>query len=343
MTDQNSLPAAEHETPIYMHLLIAFGMVVASSFFIGLIYSLKIFSSSNNHQHLILGGILIIGSVAMLYTGKKGPLAHNAFFIICALSLWVAGITFYLIGLEPNSVFRVALYFTLISLPIYLITQQKLLGFLTILALFVLLNISCYFDRHDNDIGGMGLQIMFILQILGVGVFLCFPKIEKEYEPIFYGLIASLCVGSFYLVYAVTFSAFTYSKPAVYAVNVVSIAMSAGLIALIIWAFGGFHKKYAEPMIIAIAGVMVLTTRLDPGIVLAISLLILGYKRQEGRISIIGMILLPVVIVFYYYSLNITLFEKSMHLLAGGGLLLAGCGYMKLRGWVEPGKATGTA
>ncbi len=147
MTEKNLHTTPVHETPIYMHLLIAFGMIITSGFIIGLVFSLKIFSYPNNSQFMVLGTIFIIASAAMLYAGKKDELNHNVFFTICALSLWSSGVIFFFIGLEPNSVIRVASIFIIISLPIYLLTLQKLLGFLTILSFFILLNVSIYFDK----------------------------------------------------------------------------------------------------------------------------------------------------------------------------------------------------
>ncbi len=332
MTEENSQISIEHETPVYMHLLITFGTIIASGFFVGFIYSAKLFSSPPGSQEIIMGAIFIIASTIMLFLGRKAPLTNNVLYTICALSMMLSGQIIFITGTSPGTVWDVAFILIALALPAYIITGQKLLGFTAILSFFVILNISIYFDRYSAKLGSPGLQLMFILQILAIAIFLYYRELEKKYEPIFYALIVSLFVSTLYLVHVISFSTY-YSKAAIDAMQVISITLSISLIALIIWAFGGFQKKYAEPMLLAIIGVIVLATRLDPGITLAISLMILGYKRHEKRISILGIILMPVAITLYYYSLHITLFEKSMHLLAGGGLLLAGCAYIKYRGW----------
>jgi uncharacterized membrane protein len=87
----------------------------------------------------------------------------------------------------------------------------------------------------------------------------------------------------------------------------------------------------ATPLVL---GLLTLST---PGIVAALTLLILGFDRRNRILIGLAVVFLVKFASVYYYSLQLTLLEKSIVLAASGLLLLAVRAYVELRH--RPGEA----
>jgi uncharacterized membrane protein len=72
-----------------------------------------------------------------------------------------------------------------------------------------------------------------------------------------------------------------------------------------------------------------------PGVLLALALMVLGYAKHEWPLTTLGILLTPLSIFHYYYSIDTTLLMKSGILVGSGAVLLAGYAYMRLRQFGE--------
>lgn len=76
------------------------------------------------------------------------------------------------------------------------------------------------------------------------------------------------------------------------------------------------------PLVLPLAGLLLLSFLASPGLLLAIALLVLGRSLGNVHFSWIGYATLGAFLGFYYYALQTSLLEKSLALLASGFLCL---------------------
>ena len=88
-----------------------------------------------------------------------------------------------------------------------------------------------------------------------------------------------------------------------------------------------------EPIVAAIGGTVLLglLTLSTPGLIAAVAALTLGFDRRNRILIWLAAVFLVKFASVYYYSLRMTLLEKSIVLAASGVLLLAGRVYLELR------------
>jgi uncharacterized membrane protein len=80
----------------------------------------------------------------------------------------------------------------------------------------------------------------------------------------------------------------------------------------------------ATPLLLA------LVTLSTPGIIAAVALFVLGFDRRNRVLIALGIAFLVKFLALYYYSLDMTLLEKSIVLAASGLVLLAARAYIEL-------------
>ena len=92
-------------------------------------------------------------------------------------------------------------------------------------------------------------------------------------------------------------------------------------------------RPHAEALVVAILASLVLCwlTLWTPGVVAAVAALALGFDRRDRVLVGLAIAFLVKFASVYYYSLQMTLLAKSMVLVAGGLVLLAARGYLRLR------------
>ena len=118
-----------------------------------------------------------------------------------------------------------------------------------------------------------------------------------------------------------------------------TVGVTAALVALELRIFSERRAKRAAAMAVAVGatallGVMTLST---PGIMAAMTVLTLGLDRRNRILIGLAVVFLVEFASTYYYSLRLTLLEKSIVLVASGLLLLAARAYVELRH--SPGEA----
>ena len=96
-------------------------------------------------------------------------------------------------------------------------------------------------------------------------------------------------------------------------------------------ANGVEQVKTSKPLIMSLCGVTLLGVFSAPGVLLSLGLMVLGYATHERLITLFGILLLPLVIFNYYYSLNVSLMEKSLILIGTGAVLIIGRMYLLMQ------------
>jgi hypothetical protein len=113
-----------------------------------------------------------------------------------------------------------------------------------------------------------------------------------------------------------------------------TVGITAALVVLELAIFSEQRvKPRLEAIVVAVGATVLLglLTLSTPGIMAAITVLTLGFDRRNRILIWLAIVFLVKFASFYYYSLRMTLLEKSIVLVASGLLLLAARAYAELR------------
>ena len=226
------------------------------------------------------------------------------------------------------------LIITGITYPFYRIGIERFLSSFAVL-LFILVNILFNTDVSETkETAELLLNGFFLLQFACAAILLTHGKIKRDYIPLCYAFVCSLCISVLIFVGILTSYA-TFSLSVVFDSTFINIVLTGGLIALFGWAAGGMEKLKSEPLVMASIGAVLLGLLSAPGILLAIGLTVLGYAKHERHLMHMGILLIPFFLFFYYYNLyfnlDISLTQRSGILIGSGIVLLAGSLYLKYR------------
>jgi hypothetical protein len=120
-----------------------------------------------------------------------------------------------------------------------------------------------------------------------------------------------------------------------------TVGITAALVALELAIFREQRETRLEAIVVAVGGTVLLgvLTLSTPGIMAAITVLTLGFDRRNRIVIGLAIAFLVQFASVYYYSLRMTLLEKSIVLVASGLLLLAARAYVELRYRPSEGEA----
>lgn len=344
------------ETPLYLRALTGIGAIIAGFLIAYLLYLFGLFNSQP--ISLAMNGIGLMLAAMLLYRlgiAKTG-LAQD-FALQLALTLLQAGKLALVAGLvqylEPllnvGWIWPIVGALGLVGILSFVFFPSSLERFLAAMAFLVALWAAMVSDGLDTS-GVMSFSGLILLHLLALGAFLRWSAWRQHLTSLYDALLVSLCIGvgivatfvdwaAFVLPDAVSpasglsFNVFFYTSPT-------QIMLTVALIALIVWAGRGRWMQSGpialdHPLVLAIIGGLLLGALSDPGILLALGLLVLGYATHRPAHSILGFLFALGFGARFYYALNLTLLEKSAILVASGLLLLAAAGYIHWRGWAR--------
>lgn len=164
----------------------------------------------------------------------------------------------------------------------------------------------------------MPFNLLYMLLLAGTAWFFARPHYPMMLRPVRDAFISILLV----LTICVSFPPIFY-KPLAYSLYPISIALTIALLAVTLWMAGGVERVKQSPnLLLACAGIIGLGTLATPGILLAISLMVLGYGRHERALLVNGALSFAAFVWLFYYNLEMTLLVKSTILAGSGALLL---------------------
>jgi hypothetical protein len=164
-------------------------------------------------------------------------------------------------------------------------------------------------------------------------------KVAEMLEPVGYGMIVGLfAVLLFSSLFAVADDLVRGSRSS--RVNawhlgpLTTAGITAALITLEMQIFLEQRvRSQREAVVVAVTGTVLLglLTLSTPGLIAAVATLTLGFDRRNRILMWLATVFLVKFASVYYYSLRMTLLEKSIVLAASGLLLLAGRAYLEFR------------
>lgn len=325
-----------HELPLYLRVLAGVGALIASLCFIGFLNAAHIISFSSE-SGLIFWGILFIGGAIFLAkrASDKDHTVKHSFLMQMSFCFMGTGKTLFVIGLaqsfKPNEQWGMTVATLLVTLATYSIYRMSIDRFLSVFAVLASLFFNLVYERSGLGASEILLNAFFITQLGIAAILMTSGKIKREYLPLAYAFICSLCLAVTF--FAVQSKIGHWSQHHNFSPAIVNVSLTAAIITLIGWAAGGVERLKSESLGMASLGAVLLGAISAPGILLSIGLMTLGYAKHERLLLLLGGLLFPLFLFFYYYNLDSSLMTKSGILVASGGLILTGRAYMRYRGF----------
>ncbi|WP_250296319.1 DUF4401 domain-containing protein [Wolbachia endosymbiont of Oedothorax gibbosus] len=323
----------EKELPIYLRVVIGIGAFIISVCFICFLSAASIIDFANEKGLIIWGMVFVAGAIGLQKIADHNDMIKHSFYMQLSFALMVVGKTIFVYGFGEmlNSCWGITLALLIIVSITYHIYRISIDRFLSSFAVLfsILINIYIIVNKDGGSIDLL-LNSFFLFQLASAAILLTHGKIKRDYIPISYAFVFSLCATVLYLDCAELVN--SQHKELIYP-GFIKMALASGLIALFGWAAGSIEKLKHGPLILASIGAVILGLISNSGILLTIGLMVLGYSKHEKLLIIAGALFMPVFLFLYYYTLNISLMEKSYILIGSGIVLLAGRFYLRNKGW----------
>ncbi len=190
----------------------------------------------------------------------------------------------------------------------------------------------------------IGFDVLLAAHLFALAAFLVWPVVRQTLTSLYGALLISLClavgvISSLVHIDRTSWVDMPDQFAGIFGFGYkwsVLVALALALAALILWVAGQRKRRFNEPLVVSLVGVFCLALLSDPGILLALGLMILGYATHRPAQILLGLAFALLFGFFYYYMLELSLMQKSMVLIASGLLLLFGAGYIYRRGWHRP-------
>lgn len=337
------------ETPIYLRALTGIGAVISSVLLIFLLYLFGLFSL--DELQLSIDGLVMMGFATVFHmSGRSMSGIGQDFLIQIALTLLQAGKLALITGLAiySDEVFDWGMFWPvtavlgIVGVLSFAMFPSSIERFVAAFSFLISLWVSLLADSPTKWEGGLFTGLV-LLHIVIIAAFLKWGFLRRHLTALYDALLVSLCVGVGIIsthvqltsIEAVetTFSSLSMGLSAFGQKWPTQIALTAALIGLILWVAGRHRHQWNEPIVSAIIGVCLLTLLSDPGILLALGLMMLGYATHRPAHSLLGLGFAVGFGFNYYYNLDLTLLQKSAVLIASGLLFLVAAAYIRWRGW----------
>lgn len=344
--------ATDDDTPIYIKALLGFGGWIAALFFfifVGFCLSVTLLASVNSEFGIgiTLGffGIVFMGGTLVIQRNRPG-----AFLSQFALAFHIAGQLLFIVGagMILSSMASGASTIQIVLLSLIVIVMEVILiplyeddnfRFIATIIAVIAANVMVY---ELNIVGSLSI----LIGLLAFGVVVIWSdmlpvEMQIQERPILqivgYGLVFGL-FGTMMHELGQNPNYIDFGHSALHKPLITALV----LLALTIWYEVRLLSDYkialphrAAIAVLAITVIITLPTLTTPGILAALLLIILGYRRRHTILLVLGYLFMAGFISEYYYSLQVTLLIKSFIMVGTGVLFLAG-GFMFQRAFPVP-------
>lgn len=327
----------EKELPLYIGVLIGIGAFIASFCFIGFLGAAKIISFKNETDLIIWGLIFIAAAIGLQQLAGPDNTVKHSFFIQSSFTSMAVGKMLFVFGTAKimDSGWGASIAMLIITGVTYHIYRMPIDRFLSSFAVIFSILMNILVDQKVSGARELLFNGFFLLQIASAAILLTHGKVKRDYIPLSYAFVFSLCASILFLTPQAKFGYWQHKE--LIHLAFVNIVLTGGLIALFGWAAGGMEKLKSPALVLASSGAVLFGLVSAPGIIFAIGLMILGYAKHDKLLITLGGLLIAIFLFLYYYNLDISLMHKSGILLGSGILLLVGRLYLQYKGWDKGG------
>lgn len=304
----------QEKTPLYLQVFMGIGGLVATLCFLGFLIFTSILDLTNTT--CMVTGIILMILAYLLFKLFHNAMIQSSFLPQLSLSFMGVGKLLFVFGfanhMNGDSFWSFTWAILLVTLPTYYFYPVAIDRFLSTLAFFISFLISLMLSAPSNS--PIIFNIYFCAQLILFAILFLAPNVRSDFRALAYATALALCSNILftqdYLLH--------YDKYLVF----LNILLTVYLLGLIAWATGNIEKLKTKSLMLAILAVLLLGLISAPGILLALSFMILGYARHEKPLLIIGILFSPLFIFFYYYNLDVNLMTKAGILISSGFVLL---------------------
>ncbi len=318
--DENAIAEAYQDDnknqSLAVKVISSFGGILASLAFFGFLLVSGIYDSGLGMS--VLGGILIIGSVAINKAGNSTLLdTASVSFFLAGFLLFGMGIS----TLHTNEENLICGSFIIISLCTLMLAPSYIFSFFSVLILNGSILTLIISNEHYNSVHIYVSLLAFVVTYLFLHeakIITTHKTLAKLYKPVKIGLIFSFLAGLTIL----GTKAFPLSPNYIWVSSVVNIA----LIAYLVFQFSKILniQETKAKIGVCIFTVLILSpTALSPAISGALLVLLLSFYANYKTGFVLGIIAFIYFVSQYYYDLKFTLLTKSAMLFATGVLFIA--------------------
>jgi uncharacterized membrane protein len=180
---------------------------------------------------------------------------------------------------------------------------------------------------HEN-VSPHGVHVMILLCAALVGAVFCNDRVSRRLIPFGYAMVVAVfSITLFMQQYSVWDEPETPMWP-------LQIVFGLALIGAIVWTAGKDRLKH-EPVACALILAAVLSLVSAPGLLASLALITVGYARDNRVLTGIGVVHVPVFLVYFYYALDMDLLSKSWLLMGCGLILLLARWGLSVRPWAQ--------
>lgn len=321
----------ERELPLYLRALVGVGAFIASICLIGLVgIGLQV---DENQDFLIVGLVFMALAIGLQRFGGDSATIKHSFMMQSSFAFMATGKALFVFAIVM--IFESGWAGTLATLAVTVVTyhvyRMSVDRFLSTYAVLFSIHINILWIGDLPASKAIFFNLFVGVELLLAAVLIWSAKIHRDYIPVKYALLFSLCSATLFLASRDEF-AFVMDEDVI-SPFLTSLLFTAALIAAIVWIAGGLSKIKNEAVVLGCLGALALGALSVPGVILAILLMLLGYGKHEKIMIAMGALLLPVFLYHYYYNLDVSLLEKSGVLVGSGLLLLAARFYISFRKW----------
>ena len=312
--------AEDDDIPWYMRVLVGIGAWAATAFLLGFVAMLDLFDSDGSR---LVAGVLLIGGAVMLRRKTESEFVRQA---TLAMSLAGQGLVIFSIG-ELFATEIAALAAVALAAAMVVLMPDRVSRFLSAIigSVAAIVGVVQLEIPYGSEVVAV-LLVALSAFVWRVGVRERTEEPAEMLEPVGYGLlIAIFGVLTFGGVMAIgtLFNEFRVGPRLLSFGAITTLGITAALVALILAVLDEHDTPRQSGLTfssVVAAVALGLGTLSSPGIVAGIAVLLLAFDRRNAVLLGLSILYLLVFGSMYYYSLNLTLLEKS-GVLVGSGLL----------------------
>jgi hypothetical protein len=332
---------ADPGPPWYARVIAGFGAWVATGCLIGFLVVLDLVDSGMDA--IVVGAILVVGANA-----RRGPRRDQEFMRQLSLAASLAGQVLLIVGLraETESTALAGLAAIVMSVGIVALVDEPadrfmaaLIGSVALIAVMGSFALEWRLGSlgplgtivvRGSDIGALGV-VALTAYAWRVGIRTRSREREEMLEPVAYGVVAGLLIVLTFSSWFVALGDLIRGERTAASAWVLGPLTTLGIAAgVAILAERICHELGVRRLMAATPLLLALVTLSTPGIIAAVALFVLGFDRRNRVLIALGIAFLVKFLALYYYSLDMTLLEKSIVLAASGLVLLAARAYIEL-------------
>lgn len=301
--------ATKEKDPIILKILTGLSAWIASLFLLGFIIA----AFEPDESSILAIGTLLAGFAILAHHTVKNA---GTFVTQSTLSCMICGHVMILFGVielvdsRGDEMLTLSITQTLMcALPIWVIRRSAYQASALLLAV-------CFWTYYAVDINSPWLfRLVLAVEVSVLGVLTLWRARQDSFS---YALALAIGATIFLLDWIQSISWHDNFDEALWPTNLIM----AAFVAVIGWHFLSEADRKQPKIMLLFIMLLALAFLSSPGLLYAVALLILGYGLRDPIYGGLGLIGIPSFIIYFYYSLQVSLLEKSGILFASGVICL---------------------